>query len=227
MRPRKFSMDEVISKRIIEEMDKLDGWQDFYSEANRRKHKTGGHRLKHLVPELGPDQPALARLLAAFAIQHRGDDFSDKGSVDAWKDFRAALGKDHKIQKLVDRAPHDAISWQACEYFLDPAYRTHIRRIDGAPIKYVAPIPEPIVELRDQCFRGEVERPKYSSLELRNGAIVFAVRLALEAGDITATSSVNKPNACQIVSDQLKGFDIHIDTVLGAWRDRECKPDSR
>ncbi|GAG35604.1 unnamed protein product, partial [marine sediment metagenome] len=54
-----------------------------------------------------------------------------------------------------------------------------------------------------------------------------AVRLTLEAGDIKATSSVNKPNACQIVCDQLEKFGIGIDTVLGAWRDREYKPGPR
>ena len=79
----KFSTNNVKFTRISEEIASLSGHQDFYSEANRRKHKTGGHRLKHLVPELAPDQPALASLLAEFAIQNRGDDFSDNGSINA------------------------------------------------------------------------------------------------------------------------------------------------
>ncbi len=48
----KLSISEDKFTRISEEIDSLGGHQDFYSEANRRKHKTGGHRLTHLVPEL-------------------------------------------------------------------------------------------------------------------------------------------------------------------------------
>jgi hypothetical protein len=140
----KLSMNEATTKRITEEIVAL-GYQGFYSEGKRRKDPDGAHRLAHLVPELAPDQAALARLLAEYAIQHRGDDFNGDGCLQAEREFYTALGNDRKIQKLVERAPNDGISWLACEHFLHRANRVYMHKKDGDIDQYekrVAPIPE-------------------------------------------------------------------------------------
>jgi hypothetical protein len=76
----------------------------------------------------------------------------------------------------------------------------------------------------EQCFRGEVKRPKHTPLDLRNAAIVFAVRVTLEA-DIKATSG--NPNACQIVGALIPTPDKTVmsdKTVRELWQMRSERP---
>jgi hypothetical protein len=242
-------MNSEMSPRFYDEINALSVDSDFYNEAIRKKHPNGIKRLAHLVPEIAPDQVALAQLLAEFAVEHRKDDFNSKESLQAYQDYVNARGNKTKIKLLaiaagllikqnepqsggdrksngghppldntrtyaVRNAPNDPISWEACEYFLLPENRIYSHEGE----KRLAPIPEPIQNLMEQCFRGEVKRPKHTPLDLRNAAIVFAVRVTLEA-DIKATSG--NPNACQIVGDLIGKSDK---TVRELWQKRSERP---
>ena len=244
-------MNSEMSQRFYDEINALGG--DFYNEAIRKKHPNGIKRLAHLVPEIAPDQAALAQLLAKFAVEHRKDDLTSGESLQAYQYYVNARGNKTKIKLLAkaagllikqikpqpggDRksngghppldntrtyaarnAPNDPISWEACEYFLLPENRSYIDKTKKPKEKRLAPIPEPIQNLMEQCFRGEVERPKHTPLDLRNAAIVFAVRVTLEA-DIKATSGT--PNACQIVGDLIGKPDK---TVRELWQKRSERP---
>lgn len=210
-------MSEVIHEAIMA----LGGYHDFYSSAARSKNPNGLHRLAHLVPEVAPDQAALARKLAELAVGNRGEDYHDPISLAAYRDFEKAKGNDARIERLARRAPDDGIAWQACALFLEPERRQYLHqtRCKNRPLeKRIAPIPEPIQNLMEQHFRGEIDRPDHSDLELRNAAIIFAVRFALEA-KISATSG--NPNACQIVGELL---DIPDKTIRDVWQQRSERP---
>ena len=246
-------MNSEISQRFYDEINALGG--DFYNEAIRKKHPNGIKRLAHLVPEIAPDQAALAQLLAEFAVEHRNNDLTSGESLQAYQDYVNARGNKTKIKLLAktagllieqiepqpggDRksnggqppldntrtyaarnAPNDPISWEACEYFLLTGNRMYSHEGE----KRLAPIPEPIQNLMEQCFRGEVKRPKHTPLDLRNAAIVFAVRVTLEA-DIKATSG--NPNACQIVGALIPMPDktaMSDKTVRELWQMRSERP---
>lgn len=207
-------MNSEISQRILDEINSLSADHHFYNEAERKKHPNGIKRLVHLVPEIAPDQAALAQLLAEFAVEHRKDDFTSGESLQAHQDYVNARGNKTKIKLLAKNAPYDPISWEACEYFLPTGNRMYSHEGE----KRLAPIPEPIQNLMEQCFRGEVERPKHTPLDLRNAAIIFAVRVTLEA-DIKATSG--KPNACKIVGDLIG---VPENTVRDLWQMRSERP---
>jgi len=211
-------MNSELSQRFLDEINALGG--DFYNEAIRKKHPNGIKRLAHLVPEIAPDQAALAQLLAEFAVEHRKDDFASGESLQAYQDYVNARGNKTKIKLLTKNAPNDPISWEACEYFLLTGNRMYSHEGE----KRLAPIPEPIQNLMERCFRGEVKRPKHTPLDLRNAAIVFAVRVTLEA-DIKATSG--NPNACQIVSAliPMPNKTVMSDkTVRELWQMRSERP---
>ena len=211
-------MNSELSQRFLDEINALGG--DFYNEAIRKKHPNGIKRLAHLVPEIAPDQAALAQLLAEFAVEHRKDDFASGESLQAYQDYVNARGNKTKIKLLAKNAPNDPISWEACEYFLLTGNRMYSHEGE----KRLAPIPEPIQNLMERCFRGEVKRPKHTPLDLRNAAIVFAVRVTLEA-DIKATSG--NPNACQIVSAliPMPNKTVMSDkTVRELWQMRSERP---
>jgi hypothetical protein len=204
----------------LDEIKALGGYSNLYNKAIRNKHPNGIKRLRHLVPEIAPDQAALAQLLAEFAVEHRKDDFNSKESLQAYQDYVNARDNKVLIKRLAKNAPDDPISWEACEYFLLTGNRMYSHEGE----KRLAPIPEPIQNLMEQCFRGEVKRPKHTPLDLRNAAIVFAVRVTLEA-DIKATSG--NPNACQIVGDLIG---VRLDrrvsdkTVRDLWQMRSERP---
>jgi hypothetical protein len=207
-------MNSEISKRFYDEIAALGGHRKFYNEDIRKKHPNGINRLAHLVPEVAPDQVALARLLAKFAVEMRKDDFTSGESLQAYQDYVNAKDNKTLIKLLARRALYDPISWEACEQFLFPENRSYIDKTRKPKEKRLDPIPEPIQNLMEQCFRGEVKRPKHTPLDLRKAAIVFAVRVTLEA-DIKATSG--NPCACEIVGDlvgEQKG------NVAGFWKDR-------
>jgi len=211
-------MNSELSQRFLDEINALGG--DFYNEAIRKKHPNGIKRLAHLVPEIAPDQAALAQLLAEFAVEHRKDEFTSGESLQAYQDYVNARGNKTKIKLLAKNAPNDPISWEACEYFLLTGNRMYSHEGE----KRLAPIPEPIQNLMEQCFRGEVKRPKHTPLDLRNAAIVFAVRVTLEA-DIKATSG--NPNACQIVGALIPMPDktaMSDKTVRELWQMRSERP---
>ncbi len=211
-------MNSEMSQRFLDEINALGG--DFYNEAIRKKHPNGIKRLAHLVPEIAPDQAALAQLLAEFAVEHRKDEFTSGESLKAYQDYVNARGNKTKIKLLAKNAPNDPISWEACEYFLLTGNRMYSHEGE----KRLAPIPEPIQNLMEQCFRGEVKRPKHTPLDLRNAAIVFAVRVTLEA-DIKATSG--NPNACQIVGALIPMPDKTVmsdKTVRELWQMRSERP---
>lgn len=211
-------MNSELSQRILDEINSLGG--DFYNEAIRKKHPNGIKRLAHLVPEIAPDQAALAQLLAEFAVEHRKDEFTSGESLQAYQDYVNARGNKTKIKLLAKNAPNDPISWEACEYFLLTGNRMYSHKGE----KRLAPIPEPIQNLMEQCFRGEVKRPKHTPLDLRNAAIVFAVRITLEA-DIKATSG--NPNACQIVGALIPMTNKTVmsdKTVRELWQMRSERP---
>jgi hypothetical protein len=211
-------MNSEMSQRFLDEINALGG--DFYNEAIRKKHPNGIKRLAHLVPEIAPDQAALAQLLAEFAVEHRKDEFTSRESLQAYQDYVKAKGNKTKIKLLVKKAPDDPISWEACQYFLLTGNRMYSH--EGK--KRLTPIPEPIQNLMEQCFCGEVERPKHTPLDLRNAAIVFAVRVTLEA-DIKATSG--NPNACQIVGALIPMPDKTVmsdKTVRELWQMRSERP---
>jgi hypothetical protein len=211
-------MNSEISQRFWDEIKTLSGDSDFYNEAIRKKHPNGIKRLAHLVPEIAPDQAALAQLLAEFALEHRKDDLTSKESLQAYQDYVNAKDNKTLIKLLARRALYDPISWEACEQFLFPENRSYIDKTKKPKEKRLAPIPEPIQNLMEQCFRGKVTRPKHTPLDLRNAAIVFAVRVTLEA-DIKATSG--NPNACQIVGDLIGKPDK---TVRELWQTRSERP---
>jgi hypothetical protein len=213
-------MNSEISQRFFDEINTLSGDSDFYNEAIRKKHPNGIKRLAHLVPEIAPDQAALAQLLAEYAVENRNDDLTSGESLQAYQDYVKARDNKTKIKLLAKNAPYDPISWEACEQFLLTGNRMYSHEGE----KRLTPIPEPIQNLMEQCFRGEVKRPKHTPLDLRNAAIVFAVRVTLEA-DIKATSG--NPNACQIVGDLIG---VRLDrrvsdkTVRDLWQMRSERP---
>lgn len=194
-------------------------------EQARRNNPNGLHRLIHLVPELAPDQPSLARLLAEAALHHRADSWGD----DYWlarrafqKNSPAALAKaaatsigtsDDKGVKQKRRA----IAWRACELYLDPQNRLRIEHTKGGPEKVLSPVPEPIEELMERHFCGLVVRPELTDDDGMKDAVRFAVWCALEAG-VTATSrSPNTATACAIVAETLNSS---YKEVVRLWESR-------
>lgn len=208
-------MNSEISQRFLDEIGALGGYRDFYNKGIRNEYPNGIKRFVHLVPEIAPDQAALARLLAQFAVEHRKEDLSGDESLEAYRRFEFAKGNQAKIKLLARQAANDSISWEACEYFLLPENRVYIHEGE----KRLAPIPEHIQNLMQQCFRGEVKRSNHTPLDLRDAAIVFAVRLTLEA-DISATAG--NPNACQVVADLIPG--LGVSRVRALWQERSERP---
>lgn len=198
----------------------------------RRQHPDGLHRLAHLVPDLAPDQPTLARELAAIAISTRASDLEDDIPLRAYLRYQDAKGKPAAITLLArearSRDRRAWLAWQACTLFLSLEARAGFEWRDGQWHKAVHPIPAPIQTLTEDYFRGDIERPTTrktstptENKELRDDVIRFAVWMALEA-DISATARPGRISACSIVADLVPGLDYH--QVARIWQGRQVKP---
>lgn len=75
----------------------------FENEAlDREEHNRGLHRLQHLVPELAPDQIALARLLAETAVLSHWGSFCDPGVVKKARELAALIDGRPAYQSLCE-----------------------------------------------------------------------------------------------------------------------------
>ena len=137
-------MNSEISQRFFDEINTLSGDSDFYNEAIRKKHPNGIKRLAHLVPEIAPDQAALAQLLAEFAVEHRKDEFTSGESLQAYQDYVNARGNKTKIKLLAKNAPNDPISWEAPFVWTACVFRSKVATDSGGslppiPVKSATP----------------------------------------------------------------------------------------
>lgn len=207
-------------------------WRAGDTQALRRQEPNGLHRLRHLVPDMAPDQIELARELAGLALDHRSTDLADSVPLKVYARYQEARRSPAALSMLVREARSGVkkawLAWQACAMFITPEARSGFVWKDGQWHKVVEPIPEQIQALMEDHFSGRIERPAPrktgtppEKTDMRDDVIRFAVWMALEA-DIKATARAGKPCACSIVAEMLPG--ISAGTVADIWKRREVAP---
>lgn len=208
-------------------------WSTMDEGESRRNKPNGLHRLKHRVPALAPDQPALARLLVEAVLHHRRGDFIQRiarPSDDAHVLFDRALTDPGSIPSLVRAARHsDVHAWDACAMFQPEANRTRIVRTDGRASKELQPIPHEIDVLLRELLSGGISRPTPLPLDAGTlpgasreecGALTFAMWAATES-ELNATARVGV-SACTIVED-VTGVPHH--DIKKLWQRRVERPE--
>jgi hypothetical protein len=210
---------------VADELDKRCG-PVWYSDSIRSNNPKGLHRLKDLVPGAFPSQEFLARTLAEYAVSNRRSEAWDDIPHRAKERYHQAQDQKNGIQRLVKEAKTDWIAWEACRLYLEGKSEL-VMLDDGTWGKRKRPIPEPVMELMQTHFEGQIPRPTPSKPGRSReenvsyyGAIQLAVWMACESA-LNPTARNGKPSGSAIVAAILG---LPVPTVNGIWSKRKSKP---
>lgn len=102
-----------------------------------------------------------------------------------------------------------------------------------------APLPQPLAEFMFEVLHGTRSKPtkrgrsRYSKyLGLRNNVLIKAVQCAIAAESnlcATRNAASNQDSACDVVSECLADFNIHLsyDAIERIWKDRSRSSDKK